>query len=200
MHYAYSSPWQACFIGSCGRAATPASRATLERLGLNMAGGRWQRYRHLIKIAAPWWEATQLAGWRRSDSSLGFSSCSASLTASRGALLAFKPRTQCPCLVRACPPTRLSMRYHGPCCSWPLPTCLPANTARILTCWTGPNRWEPRMSGHRIEPSGLKAMWSLRGPWGLAARVGSSKVGVTCHCFCFAGWVCRRPGPRWVYA
>jgi len=158
MHYAYLPPWQACFIGSCGRAATPASRATLERLCLIKAGGRWQRYTKVISNAAPWWEATQLAGWWRFDSSLGCPSCSASSTASRGALLAFKPQTQCPCLVRACLPTRFSMRSHGPCCSWPLPTCLPADTARILTCWTGPNRWEPLMGGSRSEPSDANAM------------------------------------------
>ena len=47
----YSSartPWRSCTAssaatGSCGRAATPASRATLERVRLIMAGGRWQR-------------------------------------------------------------------------------------------------------------------------------------------------------------
>ena len=61
----------------------------------------WERCDLFHTGLAPWWEATQLAGWWRSVTSLGHPSCSVSSAASTGALLAFKPRTHCPCLVHA---------------------------------------------------------------------------------------------------
>jgi hypothetical protein len=164
MHYAYLSPWQACFIGSCGRAATPASRAPLERLRLNMAGGRWQRMGG-IHNSEPGSGGLPLTWSCNEVRFLGGGRGALPLRGnSRGALAASRTLTPSPRSLSACPHTCLSMRYHGPCCSWPLPTCLPADTARILARWTGPNRWEPRMGGHRSEPSDANALWSMRGP------------------------------------
>ena len=68
-----------------------------------------------------------------------------STSIARVRLLASNSRAYCTC--HMCSHTCLSMRSHAPSCSWPLSTCLLADTACFLTRWTGPIRCKPQLGG-----------------------------------------------------